>query len=364
MPTLFEPAAAGEITLRNRIVMAPMTRARAGQDASPGDHHALYYSQRASSGLIVTEGVAPSPDGLGYARTPGLFTEQHVNDWRQVTDAVHRHGGSIVVQLMHVGRIAHPLNQPPGARVVAPSPVAAAGTMWTDAAGAQRFPVPHELTTGEITAVIEEYAHAVRNARAAGFDGVELHAANGYLPSQFLSPNTNRRTDAYGGSPERRGRFVLELFEAAANAWSPGRVGVRVSPGGSFNDIRDPEAHLTFPSLAEQLSKRGAAYLHVARPFPFVPAEAQFNVPGVLRERFQGTLILAGELSGAEGAQLIASGAADLVAFGRPFISNPDLPDRLRHGWPLAKPNPATFYTPGPAGYIDYPAHTQAAYAS
>ena len=337
--------------------MAPMTRSRATQDGSPTDLHAIYYAQRASAGLIVTEGVAPSLDGLGYARTPGIFTDAHVSAWRKVTDAVHQQGGSIVVQLMHVGRIAHPLNQVPGARILAPSAVAAPGAMWTDAAGLQAHPEPHELTREEIDRVVAEYAQAVRYSRDAGFDGVELHAANGYLPNQFLSPNTNRRNDVYGGSPERRGRFVIDLFEAAATAWAPGRVGVRVSPGGTFNDIHDPEAHVTYPWLAEQLSARGAAYLHAIRPTLFAPPEAAFDVPGVLRDGFDGTLILAGELTGPEGEHLVHSGAADLVAFGRPFVANPDLPERLRNNWPLAKLNPATLYTPGATGYTDYPAY-------
>ena len=217
--------------------------------------------QRASAGLIVTEGVATSANGLGYARTPGIFTDAHIDAWRKVTKAVHQRGGRIAIQLMHVGRIAHPLNQPAGARIVAPSAVAAAGAMWTDQQGMQPMPVPAELTESEIRDLVQEFAQAVRNARDAGFDGVEIHSANGYLPNQFLSPNTNRRTDAYGGSVERRSRFLIEVFEAAAAAWSNNRIGVRVSPGGSFNDIDDPDA---------------ARNLHAGRRAAFKPRSSLF----------------------------------------------------------------------------------------
>ena len=361
MSKLFEDSTAGDIRVTNRIVMAPMTRSRAHSDGTPGEWHEQYYGQRASAGLIVTEGVATSANGLGYARTPGIFTDAHIDAWRRVTKAVHQRGGRIVIQLMHVGRIAHPLNQPAGARIVAPSAVAAAGAMWTDQQGMQPMPVPAELTESEIHDVVQEFAQAVRNAREAGFDGVEIHSANGYLPNQFLSPNTNRRTDAYGGSVERRSRFLIEVFEASAAAWSNTRIGVRVSHGGSFNDIDDPDARETYTRVAEQLSDRGAAYLHIIRPAPFAPAEAVFDVPTVLRERFRGTVILAGGLDAREAEHIVASGQARMVAFGRPFISNPDFPERVRNNWPLAQPNQATFYTPGPAGYVDYPAYSLAA---
>jgi N-ethylmaleimide reductase len=351
MSELFTPTRIGAVDIANRIAMAPMTRSRA-IGAVPGPLHVEYYAQRASAGVIVTEGVATSPTGLGYARTPGIFSEEQIAGWRSVTAAVHAAGGRIFLQMMHVGRIAHPLNQPAGARIVAPSPVAAAGQMWTDTAGQQPFPVPEELTLEGIRDVIAEFAAAAVNTRNAGFDGIELHAANGYLPNQFLSPNTNGRTDAYGGSVEKRARFVLEVYDALAAAWSNDRVGVRVSPGGTFNDILDPDPFTTYTYVARALSARKAAFLHVIRP-----EKSDFDVFRVLREQFSGSFLVNGGIDLAEGNALLASGIADVVAFGRPFISNPDLPARLRNGWPLAEPDFATLYTPGPQGFADYPAY-------
>lgn len=357
---MFKPAVLGNVELKNRIVMAPMTRSRA-IGGVPGALHVEYYGQRTSAGLIITEGTASSASGLGYARTPGIFTEQQVEGWRAVTNAVHSRGGRIFLQLMHVGRIAHPLNQPEGAKILAPSPIAAKGSMWTDQSGMQPFPVPGELTAEGIREVIREYGAATANARRAGFDGVELHSANGYLPNQFLSPNTNQRTDDYGGSVERRARFVLEVFDAMSAEWSSSNVGVRVSPGGTFNDILDSAPRATYTYVAQQLSARGAAYLHVIRPNRFAPAEAAFDVWSVLRSHFHGTFIAADSLTAEEASQLIESGAADLVAFGRPFISNPDLPVRFENKWPLAQPDLGSFYTPGEKGYTDYPSYMPAA---
>lgn len=237
---MFSSISAGDISLTNRIVMAPMTRSRAVDGFAPGPLQAMYYAQRASAGMILTEGVATSPNGLGYARTPGVYSQAQIDGWKGVTDTVHAAGGSIVLQLMHVGRIAHPLNQPRGARIVAPSAIAAAGSMWTDAAGMQPLPAPEALTVDEIAAVVEEFAQAARNAREAGFDGIEIHSANGYLPNQFLSPNANLRTDAYGGPVDHRGRFLLEVYDAMSAAWSNRRIGVRISPGGTFNSTICP----------------------------------------------------------------------------------------------------------------------------
>jgi len=352
MSSLFTPAIAGALSLPNRIVMAPMTRSRAVDAGAPNELHGMYYGQRASAGLIITEGVATSADGLGYARTPSIHTPEQVAAWRKVTESVHANGGRIAIQLMHVGRIAHPDNQPAGARIVAPSPVAAKGNMWTDANGMQPMPIPEELTLEGIRATIEQYGQATRNARDAGFDGVELHSANGYLPNQFLSPNTNRRTDEYGGSPENRIRFVLEVFDAMAAAWDAAHIGVRISPAGAFNDISDPDAAITYPLLAAELAKRNAAWLHIVKPHA-----PHFNHWAAIRANFPGTVIVNSGLTQETGAQLIESKEADLVSYGANYISNPDLVERFQNNWPLVAPDPSTFYTPGAKGYSDYPAY-------
>jgi 2,4-dienoyl-CoA reductase-like NADH-dependent reductase (Old Yellow Enzyme family) len=355
MPTLFTPAAAGTLPLPNRIVMAPMTRSRAVQDAAPNALVEEHYSQRASAGLILTEGTATSASGLGYARTPSIHTPEQVAAWSRVTAAVHAKGGRIALQIMHVGRIAHPANQPAGARILAPSAIAANVNMWTDSQGMQPVPQPEALSVEEIHSVVAEFAQAARNARDAGFDAAEIHSANGYLPNQFLSPNSNHRTDDFGGSPQNRIRFVLALFDAMAAAWEPGRIGIRISPAGAFNDISDPEALVTYPLLATELASRGAAWLHVVKAdSPSFPNWAD------LRANFPGTLILNNGLTQDTATELLASGQADLVSFGRPFIANPDLVERFQHHWPLASPDPTKFYTPGPEGYIDYPPYSQA----
>ncbi|HYO80362.1 MAG TPA: alkene reductase [Bryobacteraceae bacterium] len=355
---LFTNAFAGAISLTNRIVMAPMTRSRALPGGVPSKLMATYYGQRASAGLIVTEGTAPSLNGMGYAGTPGIFTDDQIQGWRKVTDAVHSKGGRIVAQIMHVGRIAHPFNQLAGARIVAPSAIAAQDAIWTAAGTKEVLPTPEELDENGIVAAQAEYAAATRNAHLAGFDGVELHAANGYLPHQFLSPNTNRRMDRYGGSLERRTRFLLETFEVMVREWSSDRVGVRLSPGSTYNDMRDPEPFATYSWAAKQLSDRGAAYLHVIRPGRFWPEGSAFDVWSELRARFSGTFIANGGVTVAEAQVLLRSGAADLVSFGSPFIANPDLPERIRNRWPLAGFDPGTLYAGGERGYTDYPAFT------
>lgn len=352
---MFTPVRLGAIEIPNRVVMAPMTRSRANPNAEPGPLHALYYQQRASAGLIITEGTAPSADGLGYARTPAIYTEGQIAGWKLVTGAVHKAGGRIVLQLMHVGRIAHPLNQPAGARIVAPSAVTAKSQMWTDSQGMQPVPSPAELTDVEIRAVISDFANAAGNARLAGFDGVELHGANGYLVNQFLSTNTNQRTGPYGGSVENRARFAIETIDAMSAAWESGRIGIRVSPGGSFNDMQDDDASEMYPYLARQLSSRALAYLHVVRPAPFHPSTQAFDVVAVLRDAYRGALIVNGGLDLAEAKSLLNQNLGDAFSFGRPFIANPDLPEVLRKGVPLAQADHTTFYTPGDKGYTDYP---------
>lgn len=349
---LLSPYRLGSIALENRVVMAPMTRSR----AIGGEPNALmrdYYAQRAGAGLIITEGVAPTPDALGYARIPGLFSEAQVVGWRAVTDAVHAAGGKIFAQLMHVGRIAHPANLPAGARIVAPSAVAAVGNMWTDAQGLQPLPVPKALDATSLVEARESFVSASRNAIAAGFDGVELHGANGYLLEQFLNPHTNLRSDDYGGSVEARARFVIETVAGVAAAIGKDRVGLRLSPHNTYNG-QAPYDDVLAQYLAVARGVRGIAYLHlVATPDPAAAATR-----AAIRATFEGPIILNGGLDQASAEAAITSGLAELASFGRPFIANPDFVRRMQRGTPLAAPNPATFYTPGPEGYLDYPAAT------
>ena len=357
---LFSEARLGNLTLQNRIVMAPMTRSRALSQGIPSDIVATYYAQRATAGLIITEGTSPSPNGLGYARIPGLYSPEQLLGWKQVTAAVHEKSGKIFVQLMHTGRIAHPDNLPAGAEIVAPSAIAAKGDMWTDAQGMQPQPTPRALTTEEVKETIQEFVQAAKNAVEAGFDGVELHGANGYLIEQFLHPDANQRTDEYGGSDENRSRFLLEIAQGAVDAIGADKVGIRLSPYGVNGDLSNYEGIETlYTYLAEQLHTIGLVYLHLVdhsgMGAPVVPP----SVVSGIRERFKGTLILSGSYDAVRAEDVLESGLADLVAFGRPFIANPDLVERLKTGAELAQPNPATFYAPGPngfeQGYIDYP---------
>lgn len=349
MTDLFTPTTAGRIGLKNRIVMAPMTRARADDAGLQAPIAATYYSQRAGAGLIVSEGVFPEPMGKGYVRTPGLADAAQVASWKPVTDAVHAAGGRIVAQLMHVGRISHPSLLPGNATPVAPSAVQAKGGVYTDA-GLLPHPVPEALTPDGIRAVIAGYAAAARRAIDAGFDGVEFHAASGYLPMQFLSTGTNLRTDGYGGSAANRARFTVEALTAIAAAIGADRVGIKVSPEMAFNDIQDADPMQTYTTLVELIAPLGLSYLHVA------PAARAADYHRELRSRFTGTYIAGAGFDGASAAAIVASGGADAVAFGQLFIANPDLPRRLRDGVPLASADPATFYAGGEKGYIDYPA--------
>lgn len=358
--SLFQSTVAGDIPLANRIVMAPMTRSRALGNV-PNALMAAYYASRADAGLIVTEGTAPAPEGLGYARIPGLFTEAQIEGWRHVTDAVHARGGRIVVQLMHTGRIGHPANLPAGAELLAPSAVAAAGEIWTDAQGMQPHPVPKAMDDAAIRAARDAFVASARAAMRAGFDGVELHAANGYLLGQFLNPGTNRRTDAYGGDIRGRSRFVLEVAEAVAAAIGPGRVGIRLSPYNPFNDLavyagEDADA----VQLAGWLGRLKLAYLHViASQHPDAPADLLAR----MRSAFGGTFIANGGYDRARAEVDLDAGRADLIAFGRPFVANPDFVRRLAERAPLAELDPGTLYTPGERGYTDYPTLAAAAAA-
>lgn len=349
---LFAPVTLGDLTLANRIAMAPMTRNRAPGNL-PTALMAEYYAQRASAGLIITEGVAPDAGGRGYIDIPGLYDTAQVAAWRRVTDAVHAKGGRIFAQIMHVGRISHP-DFLDGGTPVAPSAIAAPGEIFTHS-GPKPYATPRALDAAEIPSVIATYGRAARLAIEAGFDGVEIHGANGYLPNQFLAPNTNRRTDEWGGSIENRARFLLAATDAAIAAIGAGRVGVRVSPGGSFNDIEDPEAEATYAYVARELDRRTLAYLHLAGTSP------GFDVPALIRRNYRGTLMLNGGYDRSRAEADLASGRADLVSFGSTFIANPDLPERLRHGAALNAPDRATFYGGDARGYTDYPALAKAA---
>jgi N-ethylmaleimide reductase len=354
--SLFDPAALGPLSLRNRVVMAPMTRSRAADGNIPTDLMAEYYGQRAGAGLIITEGTSPSPNGTGYPRIPGVWSQAQVAGWRKTTDAVHTRGGRIFVQLMHTGRIGHPLNLPAGAEVLAPSAVAAEGEMHTDAKGMQPHPVPRAMTDGEVRAAIEEYIHASRNAIAAGFDGVELHGANGYLVEQFLSPRTNRRSDAWGGSVEKRQRFAVEVAKAAAVAIGGEKVGIRLSPYGANGDMKPyPEIEETYTTLLPRLASAGIQYVHVVDHSSMGAPTVPEDLKRALRREWPRTFILGGGFDRATAEDALNEGRADLIAFGRQFLANPDLVTRLERRMPLNAPDFATFYTPGPKGYTDYP---------
>ena len=355
----FTPAKLGNLTLTNHLVMAPLTRSRALGNV-PNELMAEYYRQRATAGLIITEGTSPSPDGLGYARIPGLFNQEQATNWQRITETVHHHGGHIFVQLMHAGRVFHPLNLPEGAEGVAPSAVAAAGQMWTDQQQMQDQPTPRALRTEELARVRDEFVHSAKLALEAGFDGIELHGANGYLLEQFLNPASNQRTDEYGGSVQNRARFLLEVTRAVAEAVGPERTGIRLSPWGVFNDMAAyPELDETYAYLAEELQKIGIVYLHLVNHesmgAPAVPAKTVDTI----RTKFTNTLILSGGYNNVAQIDAALNGPADLVAIGRPFISNPDLVERLEKGLPLAESDQATYYAPGPNGfadgYTDYP---------
>ena len=354
MPDLFEPFQLGKWDLANRIVMAPLTRNRAGEGQVPLPMAATYYGQRATAGLIITEGTQPSAVGQGYLRTPGLHTDEQVEGWRAVADAVHAGGGTIVAQIMHAGRVAHPDNKG-GLESVAPSAIAAPGQIVTPT-GPQAYPTPRALETEELPGIVGEYVDAARRAVEAGLDGVELHAANGYLLHQFLAPSTNQRTDAYGGSPAARARLVLEVAHAVADAIGPERVGIRISPAhGVQGVIEDDPADVaaTYGALVDGVAPLGLAYLHVL-------ADPSAGLVQDLRRRFGGPLVIndgfASVTTAERAAELLAEDLGDLVAVGRQLIANPDLVRRWREGAPLNQPDPSTFYTGEERGYTDYPA--------
>ncbi len=349
---LLHPTHVGPYHLFNRVIMAPLTRNRAGAGNVPTALNAEYYAQRASAGFIITEATQVSPQGVGYPGTPGIHTDEQVAGWRRVTDAVHERGGRIFVQLWHVGRISHPSLQPDGALPVAPSAIRPAGQAFT-ATGPQPFVTPRALAASEIAGIVQQFARATARAREAGFDGVEIHAANGYLIDQFLRDGSNRRSDRYGGSIENRARLLLEIADAAGAMWSSDRVGVRLSPMGDFNDMSDSDPLATFTYVAKELDKRQLAYLHVVEMLS--PERKARGVTPALRQVFRGPLMVNGGYDGTSGHLAIASGTADLVSFGVPFLANPDLPHRVAIDAPLNTPDRATFYGGGAEGYTDYP---------
>ncbi len=359
MPSLalFEPMTLGKLTLKNRIVMAPMTRCRAVEANTANQLMAEYYAQRAGAGLIITEGTSPSPNGTGYARIPGIWSKRQIAGWEKVTSAVHAKGGLIFVQLMHTGRVGHPLNLPPGAQLVAPSAIAAEGTMFTDAQGPQPYPVPRAMTEADVWAAVDEYTQAARSAIAAGFDGVELHGANGYLLEQFLSPHSNQRDDAWGGSVEKRIGFVIEVVKRVTAAVEPHRVGIRLSPYGTNAAMKAyPEIDQTYIELITRLGPYGLQYIHLVDHSSMGAPKVPESLKRSLRRAWPRTVILSGGLDAGLAEAALRDGKGDLFAFARAFLANPDLVVRMQRNLPLNVPDPSTFYTPGPKGYTDYPA--------
>jgi N-ethylmaleimide reductase len=351
---LWQPVQVGDIKLKHRLAMAPMTRSRATADGVPTDLNAEYYAQRASMALIISEGTQPSDDGQGYLFTPGSYTDDHVVGWRKVTDAVRSAGGQMFIQLMHAGRISHPANTPHGRQSVAPSAVRPNSKMFTRS-GLEDIPEPRALRADEIPSVIQEFRHAAAAARRAGAEGVELHGANGYLIHQFLSDNANVRTDQYGGSPDGRIRFAVEVASAVADEIGAGRTAIRISPGNPFNDIAENNIETVYSALVSELSRLGLAYLHVAHA-------GNEALLGTIRDLWSGALVL--NRGGADLAARMADlddGTADVIAVGSMSLANPDLVERIKKNGPMNAPDSSTFFGGGPEGYTDYPTLTTAA---
>jgi len=353
--SLFDPARMGDLDLPNRVLMAPLTRNRANADGTPGDLAETYYAQRASAGLIVSEATQISPTAKGYLDTPGIHSTAQADGWRKITGAVHAAGGRIFCQLWHVGRISHVSLLPEGRQPEAPSAIRANAKTFT-AEGFQDCSEPHAMSSERIKDVIEDYRHAAQMASDAGFDGIEVHGANGYLLDQFLQDGTNKRDDEYGGSVENRMRLLGQVIDSVAEVWPKGRIGLRLSPLGQAGDISDSDPEALFARVYQDISERNLAYLHVVEGFPGGDDDA--NSAAMikrLRGVYSGFYIANGGYDGDSAAEVIESGQADAVAFGRPFIANPDLPERLRTGAALNEPDGTTFYGGGAEGYTDYP---------
>ena len=361
MNSLLQPLKLRNLTLKNRIVMAPLTRRRAGEGGVPVEMNALYYAQRASAGLIIAEASQISPQGVGYMNTPGIHTPEQVEGWRKVTAAVHDNCGLIFLQLWHVGRVSHSLLQPDNALPVSASALSG-GDYITTPQGKKPMEVARPLRLDEIPGIVDDYRKAARNAMLAGFDGVEIHAANSYLPDQFMHSSSNTRTDEYGGSIENRCRLTLEVTDAICEEIGSERTGIRLSPSNIRYGMDDNDAAGLFGYVIGELDKRNLAYLHLVEPM--LPLDDHPHmIPHVakhFKKHFSGTLITAGNYTPESGSVALESGIADLVAFGRLFIANPDLPDRIALNAPLNKPDTNTFYTRGPEGYIDYPTLNEA----
>lgn len=362
MPTLFDPLQLGDLKLANRIVMAPLTRMRSLQPGNiPSALNAEYYAQRASAGLIVAEATQISQQGQGYPGTPGIHSAEQIGGWKLVTEAVHAAGGKIFLQLWHVGRISHSSHQPGKQLPVAPSAIRPSGKAFTADWQMADFETPRALASEELPGLVIDYVKAAQNAKAAGFDGVEIHAANGYLLDQFLQNGSNKRSDNYGGSVENRARLLLEVVDASIKVWGKGRVGVRLSPHGTFNDMSDSDPVALFSYVMKELDKRGLAYVHLVEPRSSNAGAADGNIEGapdnskIFRALFKGTLISAGGYSPETAQEAVSAGAVDAVAFGRLFISNPDLPQRIKRGATLNRYDRNTFYGGDSKGYTDYP---------
>jgi N-ethylmaleimide reductase len=362
---LLESIQLGRYTLKNRMVMAPLTRSRSRQPGNvPGPLNACYYAQRASAGLIVSEATQISMQGQGYAWTPGIHSKEQVDGWRLVSEAVHKAGGLMFMQLWHVGRISHPALQPDNMLPVAPSAIRPSGEAFIEDEQGQPalvpFETPRALQLEEMPYVVRQYERASRNAMAAGMDGVEVHGANGYLIDQFLCSRSNRRSDAYGGSVENRARFLFEAVDAAVRVWGADRVGVRLSPLGTFNDVGDDDPEALYRYVAETLDRRGLAYLHLINPAAAAEADPRaMPLMSMIREKYRGKLIVAGGFDHETAEAWLEQGKADLIAFGRKFIANPDLPERFRANMPLNPDDPSTYYGGGAKGYTDYPSLAQ-----
>lgn len=367
---LLQPVRVGRYTLPHRIAMAPLTRSRARQPGNvPSPLNACYYGQRASAALIVTEATQVSQQGQGYAWTPGIHTREQVDGWRLVSEAVHKAGGLIFMQLWHVGRISHPALQPDGVLPVAPSAIRPRGDAFIENDNGEGqlvpFVTPRALQIEELPYLVQQYLRGARNAMDAGMDGIEIHAANGYLLDQFLNSTSNRRSDRYGGSPENRARLLLEVVDAAVGIWGADRVGVRLSPFGTFNDMGDDDPEATFGHVAERLDARQLAYLHIVNPATAAMEKGQppdargLAMVELIRKRFRGPLMVAGGFDHESAEHWLEEGRADIIAFGRKFLANPDLPDRFRLSAPLHPDDPTTYYGGGPQGYTDYPTLAQ-----
>ena len=352
---LFTEYILGKIKLKNKVVIAPMTRSRAINNI-PNEMMVEYYKQRSGAGLIITEGTSPSPNGLGYPRIPGIFNKEQIAGWKNITNIVHENNSKIFIQLMHTGRVSHPANLPKGAEVLAPSAVANGGEMYTDSLGMQPYPTPREMTIEEIETAQNEYVQAAKNAIEAGFDGIEIHGANGYLVDQFINPASNKRSDKYGGSIENRARFAIETAKKMGEAIGFDRTAIRLSPYGASNGMKPfDQLEETYEYLATELGKLGIVYIHVVDHSSLGAPEVTESVKSKIQNSFGGPIIACGGFDKERAERVLNENKADLIAFGRPFISNPDLVYRFENNLPIIEPDYNTFYTPGEKGYTDYP---------